>query len=242
MTGIFFKIGDYLILEQDRGLDYAYVVAFLDSISGLPEAKMIKNIVRRATEVDLNQIKQNRKKAKETSVTCLTKIQEHKLPMKLVGAEFSFDASKIIFYFTAEGRVDFRNLVKDLAKIFKVMSRNEISVSLVAQSASEISTSYIVKEKEAEKAVEALNNSEYFSDFFEIKSEEVAIINITGFKILENLTKAKIFQALEKKNIHVKALTQGTEELNLSLVIDRKDIIKAINVIHDDLCEDFEFG
>ena len=79
----------------------------------------------------------------------------------------------------------------------------------------------------------------YFSDFFEIKSEDVAIINITGFKILENVTKVKIFQALEKSNIHVKALTQSTEELNLSLVIDRKDVINAIIIIHDDLCEDF---
>ncbi|MHA1460527.1 MAG: aspartate kinase [Promethearchaeota archaeon] len=127
-----------------------------------------------------------------------------------------------------------------LAKIFKVMSRSSISVSLVAQSASEISTSFIVKENESQKAVEALYNSGYFSDFFEIKSEEVAIINITGFKILENLTKAKIFQALDKKRIHVKALTQSTEELNLSLVINRKDVISAIKVIHDDLREDFD--
>jgi aspartokinase/homoserine dehydrogenase 1 len=120
------------------------------------------------------------------------------------------------------------------------MSKFKISVSLVAQSASEISTSFIVKENESKKAVGALYNSGYFSDFFEIKSEKVAIINITGFKILENLTKAKIFQALEKKKIHVKALTQSTEELNISLVIDRKDVINAINIIHDDLCEDFD--
>lgn len=127
-----------------------------------------------------------------------------------------------------------------LAKIFKVMSKNNISVSLVAQSASEISTSFIVKENESKKAIEALYSSGYFSDFFEIKSEDVAIINITGFKILENITKVKIFQALEKSNIHVKALTQSTEELNLSLVIDRKDVINAIIIIHDDLCEDFD--
>jgi len=127
-----------------------------------------------------------------------------------------------------------------LAKIFKVMSKSSISVSLVAQSASEISTSFIIKQNESKKAVEALYNSGYFSNFFEIKSEEVAIINITGFKILENLTKVKIFQALEKRNIHVKALTQSTEELNLSLVINRKDVISAIDIIHGDLCEDFD--
>lgn len=115
-----FKVGNYLILEQDRGLDYACVVAMRNSTIKMPEVKLIKKIVRRANEEDLNQIEQNREKAKKAIKTCLSKIQEHKLPMKLVGAEVSFDSSKIIFYFTAEGRVDFRNLVKDLAKIFKV--------------------------------------------------------------------------------------------------------------------------
>ncbi|MFX1585872.1 MAG: ACT domain-containing protein, partial [Promethearchaeota archaeon] len=127
-----------------------------------------------------------------------------------------------------------------LAKIFKIMSKNSISVSLVAQSASEISTSFIVKKEDAEKALIALNKSEYFSDFFEIKNEEVAIINITGLKVLDNLTKVKIFQALEKKQIKVKALTQSIEELNFSLVISKGKLIDAINVIHNDLYEDFE--
>lgn len=115
-----FRIGDYLILEQDRGLDYACVVAVLDSSSGIPEAKLIKKIKRQATEQDLKQIEQNRQKAKGAANTCLSRIKEHKLPMKLVGVEYTFSLSKIIFYFTAEGRVDFRNLVKDLAKIFRV--------------------------------------------------------------------------------------------------------------------------
>ncbi|MFW9947036.1 MAG: aspartate kinase [Candidatus Odinarchaeota archaeon] len=127
-----------------------------------------------------------------------------------------------------------------LAKIFKIMSKHSISVSLVAQSASEISTSFIVKKEDAEKALMALDKSGYFSDFFEIKNEEVAIINITGFKVLDNLTKVKIFQALEKKQIKVKALTQSIEELNFSLVIDKKKLFDAINVIHNDLYEDFE--
>ncbi|MFH1578490.1 MAG: stage 0 sporulation family protein [Candidatus Omnitrophota bacterium] len=114
------KIGDYLILEQDRGLDYARIVAVINCSRKIPEGRLIKKTVRRATEADLKQIEQNRKKAKEALNTCTGKIQSHKLAMKLVGSEFSFDASKIIFYFTAEGRVDFRSLVKDLAKIFKV--------------------------------------------------------------------------------------------------------------------------
>jgi aspartate kinase len=125
-----------------------------------------------------------------------------------------------------------------LAKIFKVMSKNKISVSLVAQSATEISTSFIVAQNEAKKAVEALSNSGYFSDFFEIKAEDVAIINITGNKILENTTKVAIFQALEKENVKVKALSQSTEEVNLSIVIGKEKLIDAIKVIHNDLCED----
>ena len=127
-----------------------------------------------------------------------------------------------------------------LGKIFKVMGKNEISVSLVSQSASEISTSLVVKQEDADRAINALINSKYFKEFFEIIYEKVAIINITGLKILENKTKSQIFNALDKKNIHVKALSQSYEELNLSLVIDGEKLIEAINLIHDELCEDFE--
>lgn len=127
-----------------------------------------------------------------------------------------------------------------LAKIFKLMAKNNISVSLVSQSASEISTSFVVKQEDAEKAAITLKESIHFKDFFEIKTERVAIINITGTKILENKTKAKIFEALDKKNVHVKALSQSSEELNLSLVIDKENLLDAISVIHDDLCEEFE--
>lgn len=115
-----FKSGEYIILELDRGLDYASVIAALAPCSKSPEAKLIKKVVRRMTPDDLKQVEKNREKSKEAFSACLSKIKEHKLTMKLVGAEYSFDASKIIFYFTAEGRVDFRNLVKGLAKLFKV--------------------------------------------------------------------------------------------------------------------------
>jgi len=79
----------------------------------------VKKVLRIVTDADLKQIQDNRKKAQDASVTCSKKIEEHKLDMKLVGAEYAFDRSKILFYFTAEGRVDFRELVKELAKIFK---------------------------------------------------------------------------------------------------------------------------
>jgi len=115
------KPGDCVIVEHDRGLDYGQVV--------LPVGKRCcaqndnkeppKKIIRMARESDLKQVEDNRLKAREAFNACLKKITEHKLEMKLVKAEYSFDRSKILFYFTSEGRVDFRNLVKDLAKIFK---------------------------------------------------------------------------------------------------------------------------
>jgi aspartate kinase len=126
-----------------------------------------------------------------------------------------------------------------LAKIFKTMSKNKISVSLVAQSLSEISTSFIVRDQDSEKAIRALNDSKFFSDFFKINWAHVAIINITGLKVLETRTKAEIFNALCKKEINVKAISQSYNELNLSLVIDRNDLIKAIKIIHEDLYEEF---
>ncbi len=127
-----------------------------------------------------------------------------------------------------------------LAKIFKKMSKNNISVSLVAQSSSEISTSFIVKAEDSKKAIQALKNSEFYSEFFEIKWEDVAVINIIGLKVLENQTKAKIFNALDKKNIKVKSISQSYDELNLSIVIAKDRLIDAIKIIHDDLYEEFE--
>ncbi|MFX1477887.1 MAG: aspartate kinase [Promethearchaeota archaeon] len=127
-----------------------------------------------------------------------------------------------------------------LAKIFRAMSKNRISVSLVAQSSSEISTSFIVNADESEKAIQALEDSKFFSEFFVIKWENVAVINITGLKILETKTKADIFNALDKMNIKVKAISQSYDELNLSIVVEREKLIDAINIIHDDLYEEFE--
>jgi len=112
------KEADYVIVEHDRGLDYGQVVS-LQAVEDPAGKVPIKKVVRIATPEDLKKITENRLKCKEAYVNCQKKIEEHKLEMKLVHAEYSFDCSKIIFYFTANGRVDFRNLVKDLAKIFK---------------------------------------------------------------------------------------------------------------------------
>jgi cell fate regulator YaaT (PSP1 superfamily) len=112
--------GDYVIIETDRGLDYGEV---LSGEEVLLDANMqqepLRKIIRIANKQDMEKIERNRQKAKEAVKTCSKKIAEHKLNMKLIDAELSFDCSKIIFYFTAEERIDFRELVKDLAKIFK---------------------------------------------------------------------------------------------------------------------------
>lgn len=114
------KEGDCVIVEHDRGLDYGQVVSPAENQEAAGNTKEApKKIIRIAGEADLKQIKDNRLKAKEAFNACFKKIEEHKLEMKLVEAEYSFDRTKIIFYFTANGRIDFRDLVKDLAKIFK---------------------------------------------------------------------------------------------------------------------------
>jgi len=114
------KEGDYVIIEHDRGQDYGQIVSPHEARCGDASSKEApKKILRIATDADRKQIDLNRNKAKEAFSACAKKIAEHKLDMKLVKAEYSFDTSKIIFYFTADGRIDFRNLVKDLAKVFK---------------------------------------------------------------------------------------------------------------------------
>ena len=115
-----FSAGDYVIVESDRGLDYGEVLSGEEVIldKAIPQ-KTLRKIIRIATSGDIEKIDRNRKTAKEAIKTCNKKIVERKLNMKLIDAELSFDCSKIIFYFSAEERVDFRDLVKDLAKIFK---------------------------------------------------------------------------------------------------------------------------
>lgn len=117
------SVNDYVIIEADRGTDYGEVV----EVSEIAEPQKseqtessVKSIVRKVSSQDMERIKQNEADAKEAMRQCSRKIGEYKLSMKLVDAEYSFDRKKIVFYFTAEGRVDFRELVKDLAKVFKI--------------------------------------------------------------------------------------------------------------------------
>ena len=117
--GMKFKVADYVIVEADRGLDYGQVLSETQAILDADLEEPLKKVVRKANPWDIHQIDKNKKKAREVMDSCTKKIHERKLAMKLIDAEFSFDRSKVIFYFTAEGRIDFRDLVKDLASAFK---------------------------------------------------------------------------------------------------------------------------
>ena len=114
------KVGDYVIVEVERGHDYAQVMTERGMIQEKDHCKPLKKIIRIATKEDVQRITENKKRIKSAFQSCAKKIQERKLDMKLIDAEYSFDRTKLIFYFTSEGRVDFRELVKDLAHIFKV--------------------------------------------------------------------------------------------------------------------------
>lgn len=117
-AGLEVKENDRVIVETTRGIEFAEVVLVKEIDDGEFE-KPLKDIVRIATPKDVDVNSQNRKKEKDAFKICEEKIRNHNLEMKLVDAEYTFDGSKLLFYFTAEGRIDFRELVKDLATIFR---------------------------------------------------------------------------------------------------------------------------
>jgi len=112
--------GDYVILEVDRGYEFGKVISEFHVEQKAKTEKIKGKIIRLATAGDLRQIENNRMQAKDSLNICIRKITERKLQMNIVKAEYTFDSSKVIFSFTAEGRVDFRNLVKELARVFRV--------------------------------------------------------------------------------------------------------------------------
>lgn len=113
------KKGDHVIVETSRGIEYGEVAAGIKEVDDNMVVKPLKEVVRIATAEDEERYKTNKEKEKEAYKVCSEKIESHKLDMKLIEVEYTFDGSKILFYFTAEGRVDFRDLVKDLASVFK---------------------------------------------------------------------------------------------------------------------------
>lgn len=113
------KEGDGVIVETARGTEYGDVVAAPQELEDNKIVAPLKGVVRVATQYDREQRDKNRAKESEAYAVCTEKIQAHKLDMKLVDVEYTFNGSKVVFYFTADGRVDFRELVKDLASVFK---------------------------------------------------------------------------------------------------------------------------
>lgn len=112
-------IGDHVVVETIRGVEYGCVVVGVKDITEEEVVAPLRKVLRKATPKDMEQVAENRRKEREAYEICKKKMAEHGLEMDLVQVEYTFDGSKIIFYFTAEGRVDFRELVKDLASIFK---------------------------------------------------------------------------------------------------------------------------
>ena len=110
---------DHVIVETARGLEFGDVVIGPRQVEDNQVVAPLKPVLRKATFEDEEKVKDNRKKEKEAFKVCEQKIEVHGLPMKLVDVEYTFDVNKIIFYFTAEGRIDFRELVKDLASVFR---------------------------------------------------------------------------------------------------------------------------
>ena len=113
------RSGDHVIVETARGIEYGYVVMGVKDVDDEKVVQPLKSVIRLATEQDDHQSEANRQKEKEAFAICLEKIRKHGLDMKLIDAEYTFDNNKVLFYFTADGRIDFRELVKDLASVFK---------------------------------------------------------------------------------------------------------------------------
>ena len=111
--------GDHVIVETARGVEYGFVVLGPREVSEEKVIQPLKSVIRVATPKDDAREENNRKKEKEAFQICLKKIREHNLDMKLIEAEYTFDNNKVLCYFTADGRIDFRELVKDLAAVFK---------------------------------------------------------------------------------------------------------------------------
>ncbi|HHV78601.1 MAG TPA: stage 0 sporulation family protein [Firmicutes bacterium] len=112
-------VGDQVIVETARGTEFGQVVSAPTEVPEDQVVQPLKKVLRKATENDIRQAEELRNKEQEAMAICAERIAAHGLDMNLVDVEYSFDGSKVIFYFTAEGRVDFRELVRDLASIFK---------------------------------------------------------------------------------------------------------------------------
>lgn len=113
------EVGRHVIVETARGVEYGKVVLGVREIDETKMSSPLKAIIRLADQRDEARYEENKEKSKKAYEVCLEKIKKHNLEMKLIDAEYTFDNNKVLFYFTADGRIDFRELVKDLAAVFK---------------------------------------------------------------------------------------------------------------------------
>ena len=113
------KTGDNVIVETARGVEFGAVVMGPKEVEDDKITQPLKPVIRTATNEDMRKEEKNKEKEKEAFEICLEKIRKHELEMKLIDAEYTFDNNKVLFYFTADGRIDFRELVKDLASVFR---------------------------------------------------------------------------------------------------------------------------
>lgn len=113
------KPGDHVIVETARGIEYGTVTGKVQEVTDDKVIQPLKPVIRVATPEDDAKAKRNREKEREAMAICKEKIRKHDLDMKLIDAEYTFDNNKVLFYFTADGRIDFRELVKDLAAVFR---------------------------------------------------------------------------------------------------------------------------
>lgn len=118
-AGYEIESGQNVIVETARGIEYGSVVLGSRHIKEEEIVSPLKSVIRVATDEDNDVSKENKEKAKDAFDICLEKIDKHGLEMKLIDCEYTFDNNKLLFYFTADGRIDFRELVKDLASVFK---------------------------------------------------------------------------------------------------------------------------
>ena len=114
-----FNKGDFAIVETVRGMEIGEVMLDNRQVPEEHTVSPLKPVIRKATDADIKKVDQIKQKEKKAFETCQEKIREHKLDMSLVDVEYTFDENKVLFYFTADGRVDFRELVKSLASVFK---------------------------------------------------------------------------------------------------------------------------
>ena len=118
-TGYDIKKGDHVIVETARGIEYGTVVLGPKEVTDDKVVSPLKPLTRPATPEDEKTNIENEKRKKEANQNCLEKIKKNDLKMKLIDSEYTFDRNKLLFYFTADGRIDFRELVKDLASVFR---------------------------------------------------------------------------------------------------------------------------